>query len=225
MMQNPDPILSRGFRLVNVILITVGVGIILFAADVLHVMATPPFYSAANVVPIIVAAYVLHGWASVQDIGILVSERTTVLMVVNWIAAFVALALYAILIPRFYGLGAAIATLVAFAVRCVLTYLASQRMWRVAYEWGSVVRLVLIAGAVCVPAMLFPPLKLAPSIAFHALLLAVYLGLVWIGGVLTVSERTGVLAYAIHGVSYARTRGCFGMFGVNGRVRGHDSAR
>jgi O-antigen/teichoic acid export membrane protein len=206
MSANPDPVLSRGFRFVNLILITTAVGLILFVGDVLHVMATPPFYAAANVVPIIVAAYVLQGWASVQDIGILVSERTRILMVVNWIAALVALGGYALLIPRYYGFGAAIATFVAFAVRYVLTYVASQRVWKVEYEWRPVIRLVVVAAVVCGVAVLLPSLGLATSLGIHLLLLATYLGLVWIGGVMTAAEKTAVLAHSRGMLSEANSR-------------------
>jgi O-antigen/teichoic acid export membrane protein len=197
---NPSPALSTGFRLMNLVLLAVGVGIILFVGDALHVMATPPFFSAANLVPIIVAAYVLQGWAAVQDIGILVKERTGVLMAVNWASAIVALAGYALLVPRYFGLGAAIATVVSFAVRWVLTYVISQRLWHVRYQWGPVLSLTMVSAAVCLISLSLPAQPLLGSIAIHVALYCVYLVLIWRGRILTPAERTAAVALARQGL-------------------------
>jgi O-antigen/teichoic acid export membrane protein len=193
---NPDQALSAGFRLVNVVLLTTGVGIVLFVGDVLHVMATPPFYAAATIVPIIVVAYVLQGWASTQDIGLLVTERTGLLMAVNWVSATVALAGYAVLIPRYFGLGAAVATLVSFLVRFVLTYVVSQRLFYVRYEWTPVLRVCALAVLVCGIALSLPAFRVVPSIGIHLALLVVYMLLVWRSGILKVTERKAALATA-----------------------------
>jgi O-antigen/teichoic acid export membrane protein len=198
---NPSPPLSTGFRLMNLVLLSVGVGIILFVGDALHVMATPPFYSAANIVPIIVAAYILQGWSSTQDIGILVKERTGVLMAVNWGSAIVALAGDAVLVPRYFGLGAAIAAFTAFAIRWVLTYTVSQRMWHVRYQWAPVLRLTAVSAAVSAASLILPAQRLLASMGIHVALYGVYLLAVWRGGILTPAERTAVVAYARRGLA------------------------
>jgi O-antigen/teichoic acid export membrane protein len=198
---DPSPALSAGFRMMNLVLFTVGVGIILFVGDVLHVMATPPFFSAANLVPIIVAAYVLQGWAAVQDIGLLVKERTGVLMAVNWGSAIVALVGYWLLVPRYLGFGAAIATVVSFAVRWVLTYVASQRVWHVRYHWGPVLLLTAVSAAVCTVSLYLPEQRLVASIGIHVALFGLYLVLVWRGGTLTPAERAAAVAYARRGLA------------------------
>ena len=73
-----------------------------------------------------------------QDVGIHIRERTEFITLANWLSAAVALVGYAIFVPRYYGMGAAGVTVVAFAVRYVGCYVASQRLWPVRYSWRPV---------------------------------------------------------------------------------------
>ncbi len=171
--------IARGFVLMNVLLLTTAVAISLFVADVLRVMATPQFHAAAQVVPLILVAYVLQCWASIQDLGILLEEKTKYLTLANFLSAGVAVAGYALLIPRYLQWGAAIATVIAFATRYVLTYVYSQRLHRFEYRWRPVCVLsgwsVVIAGA----GLALPSMGIVPSVATRAFLGLLYLGGVW----------------------------------------------
>lgn len=186
---DPGPVLARAFRLINVVVISVGVGIVLFVGDVLRIMTTPPFFPAAALVPIILIAYVFHGWAMMQDLGILVKERTELAAAVNWIAALVALAAFAILVPRYQAYGAALAAIAAFFVRWSLTYAVSQRVWPIRYDWPPVFRLLAVATGCSLVAVLAPALALPVSIALHLVLLVVYGILVWLAAILTPEEK------------------------------------
>jgi O-antigen/teichoic acid export membrane protein len=167
----------------------VAVGITLFVGDLLRVMSDPGFHAAADVVPLILVAYVLQSWAQAQDIGILVRERTEYVTLANWIAAGVALAGYWYLVPRYLEWGAAVATLAAFVVRYGFTYFFSQRLWHVEYRWTPVLRLVGLAVAVGLVGVFLPDLRIWESVAVRTLLFGVYLVGVWTLGVLTDRER------------------------------------
>ncbi len=187
-----DAILSQGFRYLNLVLLPVGVGIALFTEDVLRLVATPPFFSAADVVPIILIAYVLQSWTMVQDIGILVKERTGYVTVATWTAAGVALIAYWVLIPRYLAWGAAYATVLAFAVRYGLTYLFSQRLFPVRYEWGSVLRIAAFSIVTAVVSIALPPLPLAVAVPARLALFVVYCLAVWRFAGLSAAERTAI---------------------------------
>jgi len=206
---DPGPVLAKAFRLINVAVISIGVGIALFVSDVLRIMSTPPFHPAADVVPIILLAYVFHGWAMMHDIGVLVKERTEFLTVANWCAALVALAGFAILVPRFYAFGAATAAVLAFSVRWGLTYFFSQRLWKISYDWPPVLRLGAVGILVCLASALVPRMNLFASIAVHSLFLVAYCVIVWNARVLTADEKRGALLQArrLAGVLAARARG------------------
>jgi O-antigen/teichoic acid export membrane protein len=203
---NPGPVLAKAFRLINVSIFTIGVGIALFVGDVLRVMATPPFHPAAEIVPIILVAYVFHGWAMMHDIGVLVTERTELLTIANWVAALVALAGFAVLVPRQLAQGAAIAAIFAFGVRWALTYRFSQRLWKVDYEWAPVVRLALVAGATVGTGIMLPAMGIVTSVLAHAVLFAVYAVLVWLLPILTDTEKRAAIDFAQRLLTVIRLR-------------------
>lgn len=184
-----DVQLARGFVILNVLLLTTAVGIALYVGDALRIMSTQAFHSAAQVVPLILVAYVLQGWASVQDIGILIRERTHLLTLANVISAVVAVVGYAVLIPRYLEWGAASATVLAFAVRYVLTYYFSQRLWPVRYRWMPVSVLVAWAVAISGVGLILPQSGIVQSLALRTGLLALYFVGAWHLPVLSSGER------------------------------------
>jgi O-antigen/teichoic acid export membrane protein len=169
--------------------------ITLFVDDILFVMTTPAFYPAAAFVPIIVIAYVLQGWVGLQDVGIHVSERTELITLVNWASALTALAGYAIFVPRYLGMGAAVVTVVAFAVRYLGCYLISQTLWRVEYRWAPVLRLIALAVGAALLGRALPDLDLVGSIAAKLLLLALYAVGVLNFGIVSAEEREWILGF------------------------------
>jgi O-antigen/teichoic acid export membrane protein len=154
-------------------LMTVGVILALLVHDLLRVMVAPAFRPAADIVPLLLAAYAFHAWANFHSIGILVRERTGFIALADWSAAIVALICYWLLIPPLLGLGAALATLAAYAVRWGIVYAVSQRLWPVQYQWTGVLQLVGVAGVLVVVGLLLPGNTLAESLTARLPLLVV----------------------------------------------------
>jgi O-antigen/teichoic acid export membrane protein len=172
-----------------VVLLSVAVAISLFVYDLLRVMATPPFWSAAELVPLILIAYVLQSWASVQDIGILLAERTRYVAVANFVAAGVAVVGYLIFIPRYLQWGAASVTVVAFAVQFGLIYWFSQRLRRVRYRWRPVLLLCGWAAVAVGVSLLLPELPLIRSILARSAIGLIFLTGVWVLPILERRDR------------------------------------
>ncbi|HYK81718.1 MAG TPA: oligosaccharide flippase family protein [Gemmatimonadales bacterium] len=184
-----DELHARGFIYFNVVLLTIGVLITLFVGDFLRIVATPAFFPARDLVPIIVLAYVLQSWTMMHNVGMQVRERTEFYTLSNWLGAMAALVGYAVLIPRLLGLGAALATLLSFGVREVAVYALSQRLWPVRYRWGPVLRLLVLAIGVCGVGVFLPQFGLGLSIVTHAVLLVAYVVGLWHAGVLSRDDR------------------------------------
>jgi O-antigen/teichoic acid export membrane protein len=184
-----DALYARAFVYFNVVNQALAVVIGLVVYDLLRIMATPPFVIAASLVPVILLAYIIQGWTDFQNVGLLITERTGLLSLANWIATGVALLGYALLIPRYHGMGAAWATVAAFAVRHLTVYTLSQRHWRVRYEWGPVLRLLLLSTGIVAVGMALPTLPLAASLAARAGLLALYVIGAWSARILNEEDR------------------------------------
>ena len=186
---NRDAVFSRGFLLLNLLLVTMATGIALYVGDVIHLIAAPAYHDAAKLVPIILVAYVLQGWSMTLDTGLLIRERTEYVTLANWVSAVVALAGYVYLIPRYFGWGAAWATVAAYAVRQVIVYYASQRIWPVRYEWGPVIRLNVIALALVTIRLVLPAMRSAYSLLVSTVFFAGYLATVWYSRILPLELR------------------------------------
>lgn len=188
-----DKLLADGFVYLNVMVVTVALGLALFVGDFLRVMSAPAFHEAAALVPLILVAYVLQGWTSLQDTGILVSERTEFVSLANWVGALIAVAGYALLIPRYLGFGAAIATVFAFAMRHLIVYVIAQRLWPVRYRWRPVLYVVGAALVAWSATLLLPVVPLAISIPTRLAIFAAYVLLIWNGPVLPERDRAAAL--------------------------------
>lgn len=174
--EDRDAVYSRGFLYLNLMLVTMAVGLALFIKDILHLMTTPAFYPAASFVPLILVAYVLQGWTGFQDVGIHIKERTILITLANWIAAGIAVVGYAIFIPKYLAMGAAGVTVVAFFARYLGVYMASQQLWRVEYDWKPVLQLILLALITVGIGFMIPADQWWVSIPLKAALVLVYLG-------------------------------------------------
>ena len=207
--RGPDaqPLLSKAFRIVNVSVTSIGVGIALFVEDLLRIMATPPFHPAAAVVPVILVAYVFHGWAMMHDIGVLVKERTEFLTIANWVAAVVALGAFALLVPRYYAFGAAVGAVLAFSVRWGMTYYFSQRLWPVRYDWLPVFKVLSIGVVMIAIGIALPRMPLRVSIPTHLALLGAYAVGVWNAAILTVDEKQWAARHVHRLLDLLRRRG------------------
>ena len=151
-------------------------------------MSAPSFHSAADIVPIILLAYVFHGWTEQTQLGLMVTEKTERIAWANWGGAIVALVGYGVLIPPMGGLGAAIATVVAFGARQWMVYVMAQRLWPVRYRWAPVAKQLALAIVIVVIAVLLPPYGLVASLMIRTGLLVVYGVGVWFG-ILTDADR------------------------------------
>lgn len=187
--EDRDRLFSRAFILMNLLLVTVAVGLALFSPDLLRVMSDPAFWAAAPLIPVILLAYLLQGWAAFHDIGILVREQTRFVTVANWAAAFAAALGYIFLIPRFGAWGAAWATVVAFALRAVLIYRFSQRLWPLRYEWAPVQRLLAIALVTFGVHWFLPTMGWVASVSIRIGLVVVYAMAVWMFDIVPSEER------------------------------------
>lgn len=184
-----DAVFNRVFLFLNIVLLSAAVGITLFVADFLRLATVPAFYSASDIVPVILVAYIAQSWTGFHNFGLFVGERTDLITLTNWVGAALALVLYALLIPPYHAMGAAWATLISFVVSEWLVYREAQRIHPIGYEWKRIVRLAVLAVAVCAVSLSLPPFPLAASVAVHAALFGGYLVLVWMGGVLPEQDR------------------------------------
>lgn len=174
-----DAAYNDGALLLTVLIVSGVVGAALFAKPALRVIAAPAYLGAAAFVPYIVAAYVLQAWSETAQFGIDVSERTVWATAATWVGTLVVLPAYAWMIPRWGAIGAALATILAFAARAAAMYTFAQRLWPVAYRLAPHARAVVVGGVVTGVALWARPDGFLPEVATGTMAMAAYGALGW----------------------------------------------
>jgi O-antigen/teichoic acid export membrane protein len=138
-------IFQQTFLGYSAVLLVAVTGISLFIEDLLRIMSAPAFWSAHQVVPLVLLAYLFNAWYGFTNMGILVRKKTMEMTWGTLLAALVATIFYVLLIPRWGGMGAALASVFAFGSRCVYTTWRSQRLYDMGPQWGRVAILAVPA--------------------------------------------------------------------------------
>src|SRR5262249_19810772 len=113
-----------------------GLGLCLFAREVVLVLGGQKFLTAAAVVAPVVLACFFQSATTLIDAGLYVRHRTGLKLAVTVAATLVTLACYALFIPPWGAMGAALATLAGFAFLAAATHVVTQRIFYVEYEIG-----------------------------------------------------------------------------------------
>lgn len=172
---------NRDFLTLSLIVVTLGLGMALFARPAIRIIAGPDFHGAANLVPIVVAAFIVQSWTGVLHFGIDAAERTTLATAAMWISALAVLLLYALLIPPLGAMGAVLATLAAFVVRFACFYVFSRRVWPMRYTWAPHLRLLAVAVVLTTLAWLLPVQGLLGQVVIGSFGMMLYAYWVWTG--------------------------------------------
>lgn len=150
---HPDArkIYARNLTYITCAYLFVGLAVAVFIDDALHVMTAPAYWPAGRIVPLIVLAYLFTLGYYVLQIGICLERKTQYLAYAVVAAASLNLVLNVVLIPRYFAMGAALATCLSFAALAAMAYAMSQRFYPVVYEFRRLG--VLAALAVVLYAM------------------------------------------------------------------------
>jgi O-antigen/teichoic acid export membrane protein len=120
----------------------------------------PPIYwQGVEIVPWVLLAYVFTGAYVVFVVGVYLEKKTKYLPFVTGAGALLNVGANFFLIPKIGILGAALSTLLSYIVMAVGMYFASQRFYRVVYEWNKVLK---IAGSAAIIFIIFRLLYLQP---------------------------------------------------------------
>jgi O-antigen/teichoic acid export membrane protein len=183
---------GRMFSRILATYLLVGLGLCLFQDEVILVLCGRPYAAAAAIIPPVVLAYFFLAAGDLMDAGLFVCRQTSRKAGIALASAGVMTGLYALLIPRYGAMGAALATLGGFLLHAALTYRVTQTVFPVTYETrllagmlGSAITLWLVSR--CLPSGWW---AILPRLG----LWACWPSLLWIGGLLTSAEKRRVQA-------------------------------
>ncbi len=182
-------VFSKTFTYFSAIVIFAGLGISIFIKEVIFLIATSEYHGAAALVPLIVLSYIFYGVANFFTLGIMVTNRTRYLAYIQCTTAGVNILLNLLLISRYGVMGAALSTALSFLLLSVLTFLGSQKVYPVPFEYGRVSILFLLAGLIFGLSRLIDA-SLVISLIIKSLLIVAFLLTLIIGGFFSEDEVT-----------------------------------
>ena len=126
------------------------------ATDVLRLLFRPEYGPGRFVVPFSAFAYVCYGLYSIGATGLNLASKTRWLPVTLGISALANIALNLLLVPAIGYMGAAVSTLVCYALLAVLSGMISQRYYPVPWDLPRTIGAFLLALGLAAAALLGP---------------------------------------------------------------------
>ncbi|KIH75472.1 Membrane protein involved in the export of O-antigen and teichoic acid [Geoalkalibacter ferrihydriticus] len=182
-----DIVFGRMFTYILFAFLGAGLVISTLIDEIIGIMAPAQYQGAAAVVALIVCGYILFGCASFTQLGMFINYKTKYVAYINFATALLNVVMNLVLISRFGIMGAAVSTMLTFFSLAFLSYLVSQKLLPVKYEYLRVVKLVTLSIALYALSRAID-LSLWPSLAAKIGLLSLYPGLLYVIGFFSVAE-------------------------------------
>ena len=168
----------------------IGLGMGLFAREVIAILGGPEFGPAVDIVAPILIVCLLQSAVMMMDAGFYLRHQTGQKMGVTIASTIVILLLYEWLIPEWGGMGAAFATIGGFSFLFVGTLGTTQRLFFVRYEWGRLALLVAMCLCLWLIGRVLPATWWAIPAKVVLLALVPFIG--WWTGLVRESEKQQV---------------------------------
>jgi O-antigen/teichoic acid export membrane protein len=167
---NAKAIYSTIFTYLAFLLAYTGLGICLLIKDVINIIADPKFHEAYKYVSVILISYILNGAVLFVQFGIHLLKKTRYLAYATLMTAGINIIANILLIPVLHAWGAALATLFSYMFLLVYTYIISQKLYHIPYEFGRIIKMSLLALAVFAVGSLINPLSVTISLTVKFLI-------------------------------------------------------
>lgn len=187
--ENAVSIYQNVFLVFSTLILFCAVGLSIFVDEFLMIMSAESFWPAARIVPVVVAAYVFQLWTSYGNLGIHLKGQTLKITYANLLSVLIITPGYFVLIPLYGAMGAALATLGTFAVRCWYINRSASKLFNMHLPWHR----ILNAGVLSVAAVsvsFLGPQSLVAGLAFDVVIMLVFTGLFFLAPILPVEMRS-----------------------------------
>ncbi len=124
------------FRWFSIVLFFAAYALSLVGVFVLNAFFPQSYHVASSIIPIITLSTLFYGVYNFLTLGISIRKKTWLSIVFTAVAALVNIGLNIFFIPLYGSMGAAIATLLAYMLLALLTYIVNQRIYPVPFEIG-----------------------------------------------------------------------------------------
>lgn len=138
-------VFGRMFTYYSLVVVFAGLGISVFIREIISIMAAAEYRGAVVVTPLIVLSYIFYGISNFLLLGITITNKTKYIAYIQLSAAAVNILLNMYLISSYGVMGAAVSTVLSFFWLSMFSFLVSQKLYPVPFEYGRVSILFLLA--------------------------------------------------------------------------------
>lgn len=110
------------------------ISVALASPFILEFMSNERFYSAKNIILILVWPPFLYGFYMISSAGLWKNKRTDLMLYIFLFSCVLNFFLNYILVPTYGGIGAAISTLISFVVLNLLSLYLTEKLWNIRFE-------------------------------------------------------------------------------------------
>jgi len=104
------------------------------------------YWGGMSIVTVVMAAYIFYGIYVNFVVGIYIKKKSLYLAAITGVAASINIVLNFYLIPRFNMMGAAVATVTAYACMALMLALVTRKLFSIQYEYGRLLHVAIIIG-------------------------------------------------------------------------------
>jgi O-antigen/teichoic acid export membrane protein len=164
-------------------------GMWLLSRWIVRALAAPEFFDSFEAIGLISTGVTLYALYMVLVVILGRTGRTEFNFPATVAATAANVLLNLILVPPYGIVGAGIALVASYVVVLALMYVFTQRLFPVPYEWGRLVRVVLVSALLVGLGELLMPTAGAAGLGGRTLLWIAWPPLLWASGFLTPGER------------------------------------
>ena len=178
-----------------------GLGIAVFAPEIVQLLTRPSYRAAADAIPFLVLYFLLGSLGSFFSNSIYFAGKTKWLLITAVIPIVVLIPANLLLIPRLGATGAAMSVAVTSAVYTLVTLLIAQRVHPVLYHSREWLRIAVVAAALFLCARFIVDWALLPRLLAKALLMGIDAAALFAFGIATWPGSSAKTSTKIAGVS------------------------
>jgi O-antigen/teichoic acid export membrane protein len=150
--------------------------------DILELMATPSFYEAHKIVPVLCLGYIFTGLYYHFYVGFLLKQKTFYIGIIVGGAAVLNLILNWIFIPSLGIMGAAWGVTMSYFAMSAAAYVLSFRVYPIKYEWGRIFKIGGVAFILYYASKMVTADSIIVSVGIRSSILLGYPAALWIIG-------------------------------------------
>jgi len=124
--------------------IGIGMGLSVFAHEVVQIVSTPAYAPAAQLVGLLLFGHILFVIQNVFNVGIILKRKTAYWSGALVLETVVCMLMWLVLAPRWGARGIVIGSVIGYGVGAGVTLAFSRRFLRIQYEWGRALFLVVL---------------------------------------------------------------------------------